>query len=378
MVDKIHLWPEEVTQADGSAIAAVTTQGPSGDRTRLWYGVPIEHSPLLTRCADPFVVATIFRAMRESSDLIVHGEVSPSLLRNLEEFQQAWACWRPEQYTRIEVVADVEREQPRTGNSDEAIAAFSGGVDSAFTVFRHRTERCGRLRRHVRAGVAAHWSKEPTCRSNAEGGATRKLATMLASLGMTLIPVTTNFREIENAWRDVHGAAIASCLMLLQGGYGAGLIASTEPYNSLVLPYGSNPVTDRFMSSDAFEIVHDGAAFTRSDKIRELANWPEALRYLQVCWEGGQKDRNCGRCEKCIRTILNFRAVGLGLPECFAEDVSDSQILQLNDLNPPNHGWRHSISAYDETEHSKMLRTRPRTASGKASKRFPAHANSGS
>jgi hypothetical protein len=122
--------------------------------------------------------------------------------------------------------------------------------------------------------------------------------------------------------------------MVLQGGYAVGLIASTEPYHSLVLPYGSNPVTDWLMSSYAFQIVHDGAAFTRSEKVRELANWPEALRYLQVCWQGDQKDRNCGRCEKCIRTILNFRAVGLGLPECFAEDVTDSQILRLDGLNP--------------------------------------------
>ncbi len=54
---------------------------------------------------------------------------------------------------------------------------------------------------------------------------------------------------------------------------------------------------------------------------------------MRVCWQGEQKDRNCGRCEKCIRTVLNFRAVGLGLPECFEQDVNNRQILSLKGLN---------------------------------------------
>lgn len=33
--------------------------------------------------------------------------------------------------------------------------------------------------------------------------------------------------------------------------------------------------------------------------------------------------------KKCVRTILNFRVMGLGLPECFKQDVSDEQLLNL-------------------------------------------------
>ena len=44
------------------------------------------------------------------TDLHVHAGVSPSLLRNLEEFQAAWACWRPGHYARIGISADAERE----------------------------------------------------------------------------------------------------------------------------------------------------------------------------------------------------------------------------------------------------------------------------
>jgi hypothetical protein len=334
MADKMHLWPEETRDANGSTIAAVTIESPVGERTRLWYSVPVQHGSALTKACDPFVVATLFRAMREGTDLMVHGETSPSLLQNLEEFQAAWASWRPDRYTKIDVIADLECEQPRAGDSHTAITAFSGGVDSSFTVFRHRTGHCGRLKRTLRAGVMALWRRDPQDHNDALDRAAEKSAKMLASLDMDLIRLGTNFRELDDSWEDAHGAAIAACLMLFQGRYAAGLIASTEPYCSLVLPFGSNPVTDRLMSSDAFQIIHDGAAFTRSEKVREIANWPEALQYLRVCWEGKHADRNCGRCEKCVRTILNFRVMGLGLPECFEQDVSDDEILSLRGLSP--------------------------------------------
>jgi hypothetical protein len=99
------------------------------------------------------------------------------------------------------------------------------------------------------------------------------------------------------------------------------------------MPWGSNPVTDHLLSSKTFQIIHDGAAFSRLQKVQQIANWPEALRGLRVCWQGQQKDRNCGRCEKCIRTILNFRVLGLGLPECFEQDVTNREILSLKGLN---------------------------------------------
>jgi len=146
-----------------------------------------------------------------------------------------------------------------------------------------------------------------------------------------LIPIATNFRNVNQYWQDCHGAAVASCLMLLQGGYRTGLIASSRPYQALI-PWGSNPVTDPLLSSDNFQIIHDGTAFNRTQKIEQVAKWSEALAGLRVCWQGPHKARNCGRCEKCIRTILDFRVLGLSLPDCFEQDVTEQQILQLKGL----------------------------------------------
>ena len=328
---QIHLWQEEATQSDGFTTVSVTLEQPNRTPSRLWYCLPSEYSPLITKSCDPFVVATIFLAMGQSTDLVVHGEVSPSLLQNLAEFQAAWACWCPQRYQPVEITAEVEREQFKV-ESEKAIAAFSGGVDGCFTLWRHRMGRCGRWQRNVQAGLMVHGFDIPLAQEENFKLTLQKSGAMLASLDVELIALATNFRELQQDWEDAFGAAIASCLMLFQGGYSAGLIGSSDPYQALNLPYGSNPITDPLLSSQSFQIICDGASCTRLQKVQEIANWQAAMTNLRVCWEGNQYDKNCGRCEKCIRTILNFRVLGLGLPPCFEQDVTDEQILGMKKL----------------------------------------------
>ena len=330
-----HIWPENIVETEGQILINAVVENQGQQRSNLWYRLGAEHRHLFTKTSDPFVVAMIFNAMRKATDLYVHGLVSPSLLRNLEEFQAVWNCWLPERYTKIEINADIEQEQPKPTRTENAIMDFSGGVDSCFTACRHHDGSCGRSRRNLRAAMMIHGFDIPLEEKNVFDRAAENSQKMLNSLGMTLIPMATNFRALGDHWVDAHIAGLASCLMLLQEGYEIGLIASSPPYNNISIspPWGSNPITDRLLSNDTFEVIHDGAAFTRAEKIRAISNWPQVLRYLRVCWEGEQKDRNCCRCEKCIRTILDFRAVGLGLPVCFEQDVTDSQIAAVKGLN---------------------------------------------
>jgi len=90
---RTHLWPEQFVEANGTATVSATIETPDRERHPLWYRVQAEHSYLLTKSCDPFVTATIFLAMSRGTDILVHGEVSPSLLQNLQEFQAVWSCW---------------------------------------------------------------------------------------------------------------------------------------------------------------------------------------------------------------------------------------------------------------------------------------------
>jgi thioesterase domain-containing protein len=114
----------------------------------------------------------------------------------------------------------------------------------------------------------------------------------------------------------------------LSGRFGCGLIASSYPYERLALPYGSTPLTDPLMSNAAFEVVHDGAGYDRIEKAQLLGEWDAARRFLRFCWEGRDKSRNCGHCQKCITTLLSFRLAGVEL-DCFDAPVPDEDVHQV-------------------------------------------------
>src|SRR5262249_536940 len=130
--------------------------------------------------------------------------------------------------------------------------------------------------------------------------------------GSQLRIVSTNSKEIfQQHWGYTFAAQLAACLHLFSAEFSHALIGSSEPYNALVLPWGSNPVTDHLLSGGCLNVIHDGAAFSRTEKIAFLSGSPAALQSLKVCWEGKNQGRNCGVCEKCVRTLLNFLAVGI-------------------------------------------------------------------
>ena len=70
-------------------------------------------------------------------------------------------------------------------------------------------------------------------------------------------------------------------------------------------------MTDHHFSTENFQFVHDGAGFNRTEKLKILSDAPYVLKNLQFCYIVQQKDDNCGRCEKCLRTRINLLIAGV-------------------------------------------------------------------
>ena len=329
MAENLNIWPEQVRCYDGLALASATLEFPSGDRRTLWYKVPGEHAASLHPTCDPFVVGTVYLLMQAGHDVRVHGQVSRSLLRSLVEFQAAWVSWVPGLHN-VQIRADREAEAEMPALRKGALVAYSGGVDSCFTAFRHARGVGLRFPHRLAAGVMVHGFDIPLDEPETFKSAVERSRRMLASLGLDLIPIATNYRALVADWSHSFAAALSSCMMLLGARFAEGLIGQGLTYSDFhLLREGSNPLTDPMLSSSSFRIVPDGGAFSRADKILAMSEWKEFLEGVRVCWAGPQKDRNCCVCEKCIRNILTFRALGLGLPPCFEHDVTDRQIREL-------------------------------------------------
>lgn len=328
----IHIWPESTLKEDNQLIIPFTLEWPDQMRRRFWYRLPISCRGFLTEHCDPFLVGSIFTLMQVGAPVMVHGTISPSLLRNLEEFQAAWSSWRPERYHTVEIHAENEEEEPRAA-SPAAIMAFSGGVDSAFTAYSHRKDIYHRRRQPLQAAIFLEAFDMPLYRTQGSAHATRKAQTMVASLGLEFIPASFNLRRMGDSLQDSHSAKILSLLMLLRRRFDRGLIASSFPYSYLILPWGSNPLTDPLLSCDSFTVIHDGTGFLRSEKIEHIAQWPEARQNLRVCLKGMPNGENCCRCEKCQRVMMYFILLTGEQPPCFPRPISAMSILKTRYLD---------------------------------------------
>ena len=129
------------------------------------------------------------------------------------------------------------------------------------------------------------------------------------------------------------------------------MIGGSDAYDELWLPWGTNPVTDHLLSGGRMAIVHDGAAFCRTDKIAFLADVPAALQSLKVCWEGKHQGRNCGVCEKCVRTQINLLAVGRADAPCFDRFLDPRSIRDLPIVSDLVLAELRSIVEYGERHH---------------------------
>jgi hypothetical protein len=300
--------------------------------SRLWFKFPERFREIYSRSFDPFLVAIIFPAMRTGQDIVIHGHVSPMLLRNLEEFQSAWSLWDKQRYRRIDISPEGEETNQIAPGSNQAIAAFTGGVDSFFTALRHLNSIELQYPYDIQAGLMISGLDIHPARINEFHRKSQIIGTTLNNLGVVFIPVESNIYHFRVNWIErvnSYTNSIAAGMMLFKQAFPYGLVASTYPYTDLKIPHSSNPVVDHLLSSDSFKLIHDGASYDRIEKTRIIAPWGAVQKGLRVCWEGDDLSENCCECEKCIRTILGYKSIGFEVPTSFPHRISNWQILGL-------------------------------------------------
>lgn len=253
------------------------------DDFRLWYRLP--RSRALPESADAFVAAAHLPAMSKGEPLEVDPDwpVSPKMLKGLAVFQEIHHAWNP----GLKIIAVEAATRPAAPLQEGAMSFFSGGVDSMFTFLKQRAE----ITHAVYIQGFDFRVDDVSFRTAFE-----RNASFVRAFGKDIIPVGTNF----NAFGYHHnlsillsqGSALASIAHLV--GLPRAYVSSAYSYNHLI-PNGSHPLTDPLWSTEAVEIVHEGAEVRRVDKVIRIAGDAAALDRLQVC--ANEVARNCGRCE---------------------------------------------------------------------------------
>jgi hypothetical protein len=259
-------------------------------------------------------------------------------LENLEDLVLSWVNYCPNFYKRIRISADEEvRDQSRIcppNTKNLAIAAFSGGIDASFTAWRHHNGKVGRKTRKILAGALIQGFDIPLYNLEAFYTSVASASETLQSINIPLVTVQTNWKNVVcDNWEMEFGDGVATCLMNWQGAVDTALIGSDMDYRRLVFPWGGSPMTYGMLSNDGFKVIYDGGECPRTEKAETISSWKVAMSNLRVCWAGPLNGKNCGVCEKCTRTKMNFLAVGAPLPPALPDMPKLSSIFCLRTSN---------------------------------------------
>lgn len=272
-----------------------------GCRTKtVWFRVsPGE----VTSLADPFVPVALMPAMRRGWRVSIEGAVSERLLRGTEQVQNRLAGWYPN-FRRAEIacpVAPYSAAPPRGATA----CFFSGGVDSFYTLRRHRDE--------ITDLVFVHGFDIPLWQRRSRERAAAPVRDFASREGLRLVEVETNLRQFGEpyiGWVDAgFGPALGAVALLLAPRFDRIYIPASVAADELE-PMDSHPDLDPHWSDGRTEVVHDGLEATRFDKILAIADWPAVHTHLRVCYANRPGKPNCGRCMKCLWTMMILRAAG--------------------------------------------------------------------
>ena len=296
-----------------------------------------------------FVVGCLIPAMHfQEQRLAVDGEVCPWLLEGLQTAMALIRHWSKGVYAplRIEprrIQQDGASIEPR----HRAGMFYSGGIDSLAALRLNQQHYppahpglirdCFFVHGFDIGGVPARGMKYHVF--------DRGLAAMeavMAEAGTTAVPVYTNIRHLcdeRDLWLNYFFAAVlAAVAHAFRPRLDVFSIASSHDLEHLV-PCGSHPLLDPEYSSFALRIRHRDAGLSRLEKLRIVAGWECGLQNMRVCLANVPDRLNCGRCEKCVRTMTGLVALdALHTTRAFEEDDVRPEMFEPFAINIRHRG----------------------------------------
>jgi hypothetical protein len=312
------------------------------------------------------VAAFLLPAMQNAQPLEIDQPVSGAMLDGVSVVQDVYATWWP-QYRRVPLLAERangDRERARA-----TACLFSGGVDSFFSTLTYDEE--------ITHLIYVQGFDTPLTDTALLAKVTAAARQAASELGKELIVIRTDLRDTvaeflaPNFWANYHGGALAAVGHLLSHLVDTIVVPATHTYLDL-FPWGSHPVLDHLWSSDRVRFVHHGADTTRFEKVQEIARSQVALNHLRVCWRNPDGAYNCGRCEKCVRTMIALEVAGV-LQDCatMPRTLNMSAVRRMwlqndNDISYANENLAGARAAANAELARAITYSKARSAAGRA------------
>jgi len=308
----VKIEPAQITEADETVtvayrFAAAARADAAGE---LWFRVPRDYRDWIHSGPEPAVAALTFVAMALGEDIEVAEPVSPRFHYGFHRAVEHFHLWWPQVRPVALHAPGFATAQPPGANA--VVSCFSGGVDSFHTLYAHLDGATAHPDFRLTHLFFAHGFDIPLT-DPAYDALAAEFAELARPLGLSVVRLATNARRFLDPhieWQSTHGTVIAAGALLLSGGVRRFIIPSTNRQSTVFATCGSNPITDPLLRTESLDIIHYGTHLSRIQKILAIAERREARAHLRVCWQNVAGARNCGRCVKCLNTMMPLAIVG--------------------------------------------------------------------
>lgn len=277
----------------------------------MWFSVSESYGTYLVEDrADAFVIALLTVAMRERSDIVCAVPVTTRLLYQINQYLIPTMTLNMEEFHPVKVYAEPTDE---VLECEGAVATgWTGGVDSMFT-YMQNVYSANPVHRLTHLLIANNGAIIGDTRETFKKMIEKAKNGFAAETGMQIIGVDTNVQEIldENflAVTDMRHAAV---IIALQKLFHVFLESAAYGFSEFSFNAGNVAYYEMFLlkcfETNTTVFYSSGGSFSRMHKLKMLADFSLAQRYLHPCIYALRN--NCCQCEKCIRTEVVLYGFG--------------------------------------------------------------------
>lgn len=264
----------------------------------------------------PFVSNVITFAWAIGADIYIR-ELDEMFLESLDKIKTIMKRWYPIFPFSARVI--VENIASNNFDCKGYGLLFSGGLDSTASYIKHRDQKPNLImiwgadippnRIDFWNKIKNHYKKF----ADQEGIEINFVRTNMHFLRESMLTFKFGKYLTDSSWWGAlqHGVGLLGLCAPLTVTERIGTIFIASSHNQELFDYrwGSHPLIDNKVSWVNVKVIHDGYASTRQEKIRNaVKNYIKNTGrhpLLRVCYSQFN-DFNCGKCEKCSRTITGL------------------------------------------------------------------------
>jgi hypothetical protein len=349
---KIENLRSENKNSRARVVATITWEDCDRPAKEFYFETEEEFSDGLSCNPHAFLIPCALAAMHDGEERVfIDAEICPELrdgLMTAMSWIRHWYAQSESERKLVQIEGKTQQHVLYPNKPPRAGLFLSGGIDSLATLRANRLnyplEHPGSIKDGLLIYGLEVFEPEPFKH------VVNLLSEIAQNAGIKLIPVSTNIRclgpdDDRDFWHDFWfqkfmGAALSAVAHAFSKRLTVVSINSCQDIPNII-PYSSHPLLNPKYSSSDLRILHEGITLSRFEKTKLIAEWDIAVQRIRVCnkiehYKPGML--NCGKCEKCLRTMLTLMALGvLEQAHTFPNtDITKELVQKAVQLTPAN------------------------------------------